>query len=206
MNSALYTGEVRHRRFAPAGNSFSYSVALFYVDLAEAPSLFRLPGVLGYDAPALFAFRRRDYFGDPKRPLDDCVREKIEHETGRRPEGPIRLLTQISYLGYGFNPVSFYYCFDAAGRRVEFILAEITNTPWNERHASCPWTRDTAGSSRPRAIDWWSIWTILKVGVPTDRPGSRPAPSAGYSTRRSGCAVLPGRPPTWLWRSCSTRS
>jgi DUF1365 family protein len=49
--------------------------------------------------------------------------------------GPIRLLTHLRYFGCSLNPVSFYYCFDAADVRVETIVAEITNTPWNERHA-----------------------------------------------------------------------
>jgi DUF1365 family protein len=44
------------------------------------------------------------------------------------------LLTHLRYFGYCMNPVSFYYCFDAAGERVETIVAEITNTPWGERH------------------------------------------------------------------------
>ena len=58
-----------------------------------------------------------------------------ERETGRRPAGPIRMLTHLRYFGICFNPVTFYYCFDGAGERVETIVAEITNTPWNERHA-----------------------------------------------------------------------
>ena len=45
------------------------------------------------------------------------------------------MLTHLRYFGIGFNPVTFYYCFDAADTRVESIVAEITNTPWNERHA-----------------------------------------------------------------------
>ena len=45
------------------------------------------------------------------------------------------MLTHLRYFGIGFNPVTFYYCFDAADTRVEAIIAEITNTPWNERHA-----------------------------------------------------------------------
>jgi DUF1365 family protein len=44
------------------------------------------------------------------------------------------LLTHLRYFGYCMNPVSFYYCFDAAGRTLETIVAEITNTPWGERH------------------------------------------------------------------------
>ena len=51
-----------------------------------------------------------------------------------RPAGPIRLLTHLRYFGYCMNPVSFYYCFDAAGTALETIVAEITNTPWRERH------------------------------------------------------------------------
>jgi DUF1365 family protein len=63
------------------------------------------------------------------------VRDRIEQRTGVRPGGPIRMLTHLRYFGIGFNPVTFYYCFDAADTRVESIVAEITNTPWNERHA-----------------------------------------------------------------------
>ncbi len=133
--SAIYTGRVRHRRMRPAGNEFTYGVCLFYLDLDEIPAIFSWPGLLSHKSPALFAFHRKNYLGDRARTLSEAVRDRVEKETGRRPQGPIRLLTQISYLGYCFNPVSFYYCFDAAGENVEFIVAEITNTPWNERHA-----------------------------------------------------------------------
>jgi len=46
----------------------------------------------------------------------------------------IRLLTMPRSLGVGFNPVSFYYCFDAGGA-LTHVVAEVTNTPWGERHA-----------------------------------------------------------------------
>jgi len=51
------------------------------------------------------------------------------------PKGPIRLLAHLRYFGYCFNPVSFYYCFNESDTQVETIMAEVTNTPWNERHA-----------------------------------------------------------------------
>jgi uncharacterized protein len=76
-----------------------------------------------------------DYLGDPRLPLDEAVRDRVARETGVRPQGPIRLLTHLRMFGLCFNPVSFYYCFDASGERVETVVAEITNTPWNERHA-----------------------------------------------------------------------
>jgi DUF1365 family protein len=51
-----------------------------------------------------------------------------------RPAGPIRLLTHPRYFGYGFNPVSFYYCYEADGETLAAIVAEINNTPWGEQH------------------------------------------------------------------------
>jgi hypothetical protein len=59
----------------------------------------------------------------------------VQAVLGFRPPGPVRLLTQVRSLGYAFNPVSFYYCFGADGRSLEAVVAEITNTPWGERHA-----------------------------------------------------------------------
>jgi uncharacterized protein len=46
----------------------------------------------------------------------------------------VRLLANLRYLGHIFNPVSFYYCFDAAGERVEAVVADVNNIPWGERH------------------------------------------------------------------------
>jgi hypothetical protein len=83
-------------------------------------------------------------------PLDTAVRDHVAAETGVRPTGPIRMLTHLRYFGVGFNPVTFYYCFDAADTRVESIVAEITNTPWNERHAYV--LSNAAADSTPRAL------------------------------------------------------
>ncbi len=135
MKSAIYTGTLRHRRFKPTGNAFSYSVCLFYLDLSELPSIFNLPGLVALNKPGLVSFRRSDYLGDASQPLDEAVRDRVQKETGKRPDGPIRMLTQITYLGYCFNPVTFYYCFDAADTHPVTIVTEITNTPWHERHA-----------------------------------------------------------------------
>jgi DUF1365 family protein len=131
--SAIYEGAVRHRRFAIRPREFSYDLALAYVDLDELPGL--LDGRLVRRAPGLVRWRRRDYLGDPAVPLSAAVRDLVEQRTGSRPAGPIRQLTQLRTLGHCFNPVSFYYCFDAAGERLEATVAEVTNTPWGERHA-----------------------------------------------------------------------
>jgi DUF1365 family protein len=123
--SAIYEGTVRHRRFADRKNEFTTNVALAYVDLDELP----------FSQGKLIRFERSDYLGDPKQPLANEVRNLVQQRTGNRPRGPIRLLTQLRSFGHCFNPVSFYYCFDESGERVSAVVAEVTNTPWGERHA-----------------------------------------------------------------------
>jgi len=135
MNSCLYRGLVRHRRRRPVAHSFAYRLVLLYLDLDELPQA--LDGRLFWSArhPSLAWFRRADFLGDRRVPLAGAVRALVEERTGRRPTGPIRLLTGLRTLGLLMNPVSFYYCFEPSGTRLEAVVAEITNTPWNERHA-----------------------------------------------------------------------
>jgi DUF1365 family protein len=87
-----------------------------------------------YERFNIACFRRRDHFGDPRIPLDQAVADLVEDRLGRRPCGPIRLLTHLRYYGHCFNPASFYYCYDATDTTVETIIVEIHNTPWGERH------------------------------------------------------------------------
>lgn len=135
MKSCLYIGSLRHRRLAPRPHAFQYRLFMAYLDLAELDEVFRGRWLWSARRPALAWFKRADYLGDAALPLDEAVREKVWRETGVRPRGPIRLLTHLRMFGHCFNPVSFYYCFDARGERVETVVAEITNTPWKERHA-----------------------------------------------------------------------
>ena len=130
--SCLYEGTIRHRRLEPR-REFRHRLALAYLDLDELPRL--LGGRLVSSRPGLWRFRRRDYLGDPAVPLAEAVRAVVHERTGRRPQGPIRLLTQLRSFGVCFNPVSFYYCLDEEGAQVQAVVAEVTNTPWAERHA-----------------------------------------------------------------------
>jgi DUF1365 family protein len=130
--SCIYEGTIRHRRLEPR-REFSHRLALAYLDLDELPTL--LDGRLVARRPGTARFRRRDYLGDPAVPLHRAVRDVVEGRTGARPEGPIRLLAQLRSFGHCFNPVSFYYCLESGGERVQALVAEVTNTPWGERHA-----------------------------------------------------------------------
>ncbi|KFL35616.1 DUF1365 domain-containing protein [Arenimonas donghaensis] len=135
LNSAIYEGWVRHRRHAPVGHAFRYRMFQLYLDLAELDQVFSGRWLWSVDRPNLAQFRRRDYFGDPSLPLDVAVRDHVQGQRGQRPTGPIRLLTHGRYFGKTMNPVSFYYGYGDDGVTLDWVLAEITNTPWNQRHA-----------------------------------------------------------------------
>ena len=135
MHSALYIGRLRHRRLRPRPHAFSYAVYLVWLDLAELHSVFHGRWLWSTRRPALAWLRRADYLGDPALPLDEAVRQRVTDEGLPRPAGPIRMLTQLRNFGHCFNPVTFYYCYDVEGARVQTVVAEITNTPWGERCA-----------------------------------------------------------------------
>jgi DUF1365 family protein len=127
LKSGIYEGTLRHRRFEVESREFSHRLALAYIDLDELPSL--LGGRLVARHPGLLRFRRRDYLGRNAVPLAEAVQELVGETAG-----PIRVLTQLRSFGTCFNPVSFYYCFSPGGEQLAAVVAEVTNTPWGERH------------------------------------------------------------------------
>jgi len=136
LTSCLYEGTIRHRRFLPRAHDFQYRMFLVYLDLAELDTVFRGRWFWSTRRAAPARFRRSDYLSvdHQDEPLDESVRKLVEQRTGRRPAGPIRLLTHLRYFGVGMNPVSFFYCYDQTGTTLEAIVAEVHNTPWGERH------------------------------------------------------------------------
>ena len=152
QHSALYVGRVRHRRHHPHAHRFRYRMCLLYLDLTEIDRVFARRWFWSVGRRNLGEFRRSDYLGDPALPLDEAVRRCVDDALGRRPLGPIRVLTHARMFGYCFNPVTFYYCFEPDGLTLDCIVAEITNTPWKERHRyvlPCE-----AAESRRSALSW----------------------------------------------------
>lgn len=150
--SAVYEGRVRHRRHAPHAHAFDYRMAQLYIDLDELDALFDGYRLWSAGRRNVVEFRRSDYLGPAGLPLGEAVRRRVDAAIGRRPAGPIRLLTHLRTFGHVFNPVSFYYCFHADGIRLDCIVAEITNTPWKERHTYVLPVEDAR--LRGRALEW----------------------------------------------------
>lgn len=132
MNSAIYTGFVAHQRFSPRPHRFRYRAFMMYLDLDELPTLFDKASFWSYEKANIASFKRADYYGDATKPLKTEISNLIHAATGQYPRGAIRLLTNMRYFGHCFNPVSFYYCFEADGTTLQAIVTHITNTPWGE--------------------------------------------------------------------------
>lgn len=129
MQSCLYHGTLRHRRFRPRAHHFRYSVFMAWLDLDELEAL-PLVGIRRNKFAAA-SFHDADYkLGQP---LKTKVLDRLENLTGERTDGRVMLLTQLRYFGFHFNPVNFYYCYDSQ-QTLRWVLTEVRNTPWNERH------------------------------------------------------------------------
>jgi DUF1365 family protein len=127
-------------------HAFRYGLYLVYLDLDELPMLLEGGYGLSRAAFAPASFRRADHLGDPQVPLADAVRELVHERTGWRLAGPIRLLTLLRNWGYYFNPLSLYYCFSSGTQEVEAVVAEVSNTPWRERHWYVLWQGNRSGA------------------------------------------------------------
>ncbi|MDO3722272.1 DUF1365 domain-containing protein [Marinobacter sp. chi1] len=157
MNSQWLEGSVRHRRMAPTRHRFEYSTGMLAVDLDEWDSVTDISPLFSLERFNWLSLRRADYFKPDHGPLADAIRQHVEQATGWRPEGRIELISHPRYIGYVFNPVSFYFCYAGSDDPMEgavpkVIVAQITNTPWHERHTYC---LETTGSP-PSPAGWRS--------------------------------------------------
>jgi len=132
MESAIYLGTVRHRRFRPVRHEFTYGLFMVFLDIDRIPELTGISRLLSYNRFNWATFDERDHFGDPGLPLRQRLQRNAEAHGISLPDGPVFLLTHLRYLGYNFNPVSFFYCYDS-GQRLQLILAEVNST-FGESH------------------------------------------------------------------------
>ncbi|WP_422931071.1 DUF1365 domain-containing protein [Singulisphaera sp. PoT] len=189
---------MRHRRFIPLLHTFRYRLFLLYVDLEELPDPFRGRWFWSASRPNLAWFRRGDHLGPVDQPLDESVRDLVEQRSGHRPSGPIRLLTHFRYFGFVMNPISLYYCFEP-DESLAFVVAEVNNTPWGERHC---YVLDVRSSDDDDAILDVTIAKVFHVSPFMEmeydyefrllRPGSRLFVQIKNRNRRIG-----GRPLTF---------
>ena len=143
MDNRLARGTVWHRRRLPASHRFRYTVSYSLLDVDAIEPLFKRSRWWSVERFNLVTFRRRDYLGPADQPLGEAVRDRVVQDCGLRPDGPVFVLTHLRQWGYCFNPVSFYFCHHQD--QLAFIVAEIHNTPWQERFAYVLDCRQQAG-------------------------------------------------------------
>lgn len=133
METAIYTGTIGHTRFIPKNHRFRYPFFMWYLNLDEIGQIPDLGRWFSTRRWALSRFRRTDYLGEENLPLADCVKAEMRRLTGKAVEGSVFGLLNLRTLGLYFSPVNFYFGFAGDGT-ASHLLAEVSNTPWNERH------------------------------------------------------------------------
>ncbi len=132
MLSALYRGSIRHQRLHPKPHRFQYPLFMVWLNLNELDTVFKKRWLWSTSRLNVAYFRRADYLAPRDIPLKQAVLNLVEARSGKRPKGDVFMLGHLRYFGHCFNPVTFYYCFGTSNQ-LEAIVAEITNTPWQER-------------------------------------------------------------------------
>ena len=139
MNSCLYEGGVVHARKKPVEHKFAFRTFFFYLDLNELERVFGNSLLFSTRRTAFARFRYSDHLihnseiNSPQDMRAEVINILRQHDVNEE-IGPIRLLTQLRYLGFAMNPVNFYFCFDPTDTKIVSIIAEVNNTPWGEQH------------------------------------------------------------------------
>lgn len=127
ITPGVFVGTLRHRRHAPVAHAFTYPIFMVLLDIDRIPEVMGRSRLTSHNRWNWASFDDRDHLGDPAVPLPVRIRDAAARAGVALPDGPAFLLTHLRYLGYCFNPVSFYYFCDRAGR-TQVVLAEVNNT------------------------------------------------------------------------------
>jgi DUF1365 family protein len=123
-----------HRRVRPRRHRLRYSIFSFLFDLDELDALNNRLRLFSRNRFNLFSFYDDDFGFKKGKPLKLQI-EDLLREAGLQPNGgPVRLLAIPRILGYAFNPLNVYFCYDKDGGSLVAIVCEVNNT-FGERHA-----------------------------------------------------------------------
>ena len=135
MRTAFYIGRLAHARMKPRHHRFSYSVLMPFVDVESVQKITEDLPFWSVGRWGLARFVRNDFIGDEKVPIAEAVKQRIHEVTGQHFEGQVFLLDNWRYFGIQNNPIACYFCKNHLTDELEYIVAEVTNTPWGERHS-----------------------------------------------------------------------
>lgn len=135
LNSAIYRGRVVHHRLRPRVHALRYPYAMAWIDLDECEQLAASSRWFAVDQAAPLQLRQSDHLAGEQGSLKQRVLARVEALGATRAVAQLNrvcMLGQLRHLGRYFSPVNFFYCY--ANDALEYVLAEVSNTPWDERH------------------------------------------------------------------------
>jgi uncharacterized protein len=134
LTNAIYSGKVRHARYVDAKHEFQYAMHCLWLSVSEVDQpTYRWP-LIGRGLFGMVTLRAGDYLaGRCELTLKQRIQAEIKEKTDSDWDGDAYLLAQPRYFGFVMNPLALYYCFTSSGQ-LAYIVGEITNTPWGERH------------------------------------------------------------------------
>lgn len=135
FESAIYEGKVFHQRYRPTQHKFDYNIYMFWLKLSEVNQLGTALSRFSIGKRGWVSFYRSDYYGDDETPLETSILEKMcALNNGVSLSGEVFFFGQLRTFGIYFSPVNFYFLRAPQCQRFTHMLAEVSNTPWNERH------------------------------------------------------------------------
>lgn len=132
-NSSIYMGRIFHRRYSPKKHSFDYSLYMLALDLEDIESATHGQGIFGFSFFHPLRFKEKDYVKGDLIPLNQRIKQKVQSLNGHDDITKIIMLVQVRCFGIYFSPANFYFCYNDNNECTQ-MLAEVSNTPWNERH------------------------------------------------------------------------
>lgn len=133
INSAIYVGTIQHRRFTPKRHEFRYRLYMLAIDLDELGEPLTGHKVFGYEWWRPIRLVEKDYLASEPGTLKQRITRKVHELGGNGNIDKVVMLVQARCFGVYFSPANFYFCYDKQGK-CQQMLAEVSNTPWNQRH------------------------------------------------------------------------
>ena len=125
--ASLYIGEVMHARLKPIGHRFSYRVMSLLIDLDRLDAADRQSALFGVNRAALYSFHEADHGPRDGSSLRQYAQRRAAEHGVNLTGGRIELLCYPRLLGFGFNPLSVYFCYRAGGE-LGLMIYEVRNT------------------------------------------------------------------------------
>jgi DUF1365 family protein len=133
-NNSYITGKVWHKRFSPKIHEFTYNLNSWLIDLQKVEELSTSSLLINSTKRALYRFKAENYLRDSNsQPLIAKIKHKLlELNATLSGNEQFYLIGQLNNIGAYFSPLNLYLCYE--NTECSYILAEVSNTPWNERH------------------------------------------------------------------------